>query len=1081
MDSGSSVSLLPWTNHRDVGKLRPYNGRVMSVCGMALDIVGERRVQLNFEGFSVEHDFLFCRGLSQGLNAIIGVDFLKLNAVVVDLAHGDLCFPAGKVSLGGDIFASIQPDSFNMSSVLYEFSDILRSEEEAIGETTLIEHDIELDDDHPVRVRPRPIPFHLRATVAEQLSKMLSLGIVQESSSPWSSPILMVPKANGKYRFCVDFRRLNEKTKKDGTPVPRIDEVLAEVGRAKIFSTLDLLSGFWQVPLTKRAQSYTAFSVGNRHYEFTKMAFGLTGAPLTFARLMRKVLAGVENVAVYGDDIIIFSDTQDDHMKHVRQVLQRVKQAGLVLKAEKCHFGKEEVNFLGHKISAGKVMPLPEKVESVRRFARPSSKKQLMSFIGLAGFYRRFVPNFSSIVAPLYDLTKGGASWRWGDREEKAFEEIKSKLCESPVVLQLPDVRSTFEVSTDASEVGLGAVLSQNGQVVEYASRILNAAERNYSTTDRELLAVVWAVEKWRQYLYAQPFTVLTDHRPITYLNSVKEPKGRMARWLARLQEYNVRLQYQRGADNHVADCLSRLPMRPEGGLQDHEVLPPAMDMVSALLFYEDPRVLGKEQREDPELRAVIEAKEFGTDVVPQGTVFKRYRQIWPQLLLSNDKVLMRSLRHHNVRICVPVIPADQRRQLLEECHGSAHMGVERTHDLIKSNAYWPGLLTDVQKFVASCKRCQLYKPVTNRNKAPMRPIVTSRPMEVWAMDIVGPLPCTASDARYILVATDLFSKWVEAAPLSNQTAASVAQAFVQKVVLRHGPPKSLLTDQGSNFESLLMKEVCQLLGIRKIRTSPFHPRSDGQTERANRTVKEWLASMGGDWEKQLPFAVFAINATASAATKVSPFEVVYGRRPPLLGHSRSDPRYSSLSSYVADLRRNLRLFRRAAEVSAKEDKQRFTQRYNVLNKSEGWTPYKVGSQVKYRDHYPDRDNRKFSARFRGPFVIKSRRGVNYEISDAKARPRWVHHDEIFPWSSDNDPPMLARGRDHGEAERSLQGFSSSSRDQALIEEDSSSENTVSESSDSSDEESAEEGNNTALRRSSRCRRPPCWLRDFYV
>ena len=665
----------------------------------------------------------------------------------------------------------------------------------------------------------------------------------------------------------------------------------------------------------------------------------------------------------------------------------------------------------------------------------------------------------------MYNLLKGSSPWKWGREEDLAFQTIKSKLCDEPVVLTLPDVSRPFEVATDASDVGLGAVLSQDGRVVEYASRKLNAAERNYSTTDRELLAVVWALEKWRQYLFSQSVVVYTDHRPITFLRSLKEPKGRMARWVARLQEFNFELRYRPGADNHVADCLSRLPEHlGMAEVSDYETLPPAVELVSALLFFEDPSALREAQRRDPELKSIIETLEQGRGVDSCDSVGLRYRQVGHQLSLSEDGVLLRRLIHRGIPIKVLVIPASERRMVLQECHGTAHMGVERTYDLVKANSYWPGLLADVQKFVASCPRCQLCKPVTNRNKAPLQPIVTSGPMEVWAVDIMGPLPCTPSGARYIMVATDLFSKYVEAVPLVNQTASSVAQAIVQHVILRHGPPKTLLTDQGTNFESFLMTEVCKLLGMNKVRTTPFHPRTDGQTERANRTIKEWLAAAGGDWEKQLPFVVFGINCTANASTKLSPFQLLFGRHPPLLQQRFGGQVYDGASSdFSVDLRKNIGLFNRIAKHNALQNKRLYAARYNPENCLKDWKPFSVGDRVRYRNHYPDRLNRKFSPKYCGPFVVAAHRGVNYQIRGEGLKTRWVHHDEIFPWRDRRDLSEVGSDRERVENVTEAQG-------RIFSESDSESESSAAEST---------EVRPVQLRRSSRRRRPPAWMRDF--
>ena len=568
VDTGSPVSLLPWSvTNQKVSELHLYEGRVLSVSGEALDIVGQCGLELRLAGRIVEQDFLVARGVGV---PILGVDFLRKNSIVIDVARRVLelegvAIPfdggGGPKSVG---FHSEDPEKFEqaLKRTLDGFSDIIGQDGNYSGGTHLIEHDIILHNDTPVHVRPRPVPFHLRDVVQNQISKMLELGVIKKSTSPWSSPILLVPKANGKYRFCVDFRQVNSKSVRDILPVPRIDTIFSLVGGARIFSTLDLLSGFWQVPMAEQARKYTAFSVCNQHFEFLKMPFGLSGSPATFVRLMNIVLEGLKNVMVYGDDVLVFSATRSEHIDHLSAVMGRLRQAGLVVNAEKCQFGKREVKFLGHVLSAGKISTLPEKVASVQEFPRPTSRKQLQSFLGLANFYRRFVRAFADLASPLYDLLRKGVSWVWEVRQESAFQELKRRLCEDPVVLTIPDFKDQFEVSTDASNEGLGAVLSQKGKVVEYASRRLSSAEVNYSATDRELLAIVWAVEKWREYLFGCSFIVYTDHRPITYLLTLKDPKGRMARWIARLQEYSFEVRYRPGIDNDVADCLSRRPVR---------------------------------------------------------------------------------------------------------------------------------------------------------------------------------------------------------------------------------------------------------------------------------------------------------------------------------------------------------------------------------------------------------------------------------------------------------------------------------------------------------------------------------------
>lgn len=1082
VDTGSSVSLLPSDAcPSNFGKFRPYRGRILSVCGEELRVLGELSETFCHGGMTFVHDFLICQGLSV---PILGVDFLRRQFAVVDVSKSVVSFPSGVVQF--DVFSAFMTaggstdgthNSDPVQSVLHDFREIIRNDDCVVGETSLVEHDIILSDYTPIHVKSRPVPIHLRETVTEQISKMLRLGIIERSTSPWSSPILLVPKSNGTYRFCVDFRRLNAKTKKDATPMPHFDEIFSQISGATVFSTMDLLSGFWQVPLARGAREFTAFTVGNQHFHFTKMPFGLTGAPGSFVRLMQTVLNGISNVVVYGDDILIFSNSISEHSEHLRSVLSRLREAGLVVNAGKCQFGLKEVKFLGHRVSAGETAPLPEKTACVRDFPRPETKKQLQSFIGLAGFYRRFVPNFSTTLVPLYDLLRKDTVWKWSKEEEAAFVEIKRKLCSHPVVLKLPNTEETFDVTTDASDTGLGAVLSQGGRVIEYASRRLNKSEKNYSASDRELLAIVWSLEKWRHYLFGRAFVVCTDHQPLTYLQSVKNPKGRMARWISRLQEYNFQVRYKPGSDNKVADSLSRLPesfVPVFTEIPSHEALPEAMEQVCALMFFGNLAELALEQQRDNTLGQVMRAIRRGERLSSNESACVRFRQIWDQMFLSEEGCLFRKFSLRGLSVAVPVIPVSLRLQFLSECHGSAHMGVQKTYDLLRVNAYWPGMESDVEKFVTTCERCQLHKPSTNLNKAPLKPILTSAPMEVWAMDIVGPLPLTASGNRYILVATDLFSKWTEAVPLPCQTAVSVARAFIGSVVLRHGTPKSLLTDQGSNFESLLIREMCRLLGVNKIRTSPFHPRTDGQTERANRTIKEWISSAGGDWEKQLPFIVHAFNCSQSAATKMSPFQLVYGRHPPLVGLHQSLVLPRPSCDYANELLRNIQLSVQRAKKNNEEAKAKFAKRYNEKNRADRWKPFNPGDKVKYVEHYPDIRNRKFSRRYRGPFVVECRRGVNYKISGNSQRSRWVHHDEIRPW--------LERSglREFGAPPASTQTSDTVRLDlkDGFQDETSSSSNESESDSETRMEETVPSSPRFPTRGS---RRPPGWLRDYYT
>ena len=425
-------------------------------------------------------------------------------------------------------------------------------------------HSIPTGDATPIKQPPRRVPHALRPVIDQQVQKMIESGVIQPSVSPWSSPVVLVRKKDGGFRFCVDYRRVNSVTVKDSFPLPRVDETLDVLSGAKIFSALDLASGYWQVPVEPADVPKTAFSTSRGLFDFTVMPFGLTNAPATFQRLMDRVLSGLnwEQCLVYLDDVLVFSHDLASHLERVERVLERIDKAGLKLKPRKCQFGKPEVDYLGHVISANGISPQGSKVEAVLQFPVPTNVTAVRNFLGLAGYYRRFVSGFSVIASPLFDLLKKDRPFVWTDDCQVALDTLKVKLTSSPV-LMFPRLDEAFYLATDASGTGLGAVLFQKGEkgeerVVAYASRALNAAERGYSVIEREALGLVWAVTHFRVYLYGHPFVLITDHCPLTWLKTVKDPSGRIARWLLTLSEYHWDIQHKSGKTHRNADALSR-------------------------------------------------------------------------------------------------------------------------------------------------------------------------------------------------------------------------------------------------------------------------------------------------------------------------------------------------------------------------------------------------------------------------------------------------------------------------------------------------------------------------------------------
>lgn len=448
-----------------------------------------------------------------------------------------------------------------LGDMLERFADVLT---DVPGRTNEYKYDLRLTTDTPVRKKPYPVPQAVKQTLKEEVTSMLESGIIEPSESSYCSPSVVVRKKDGSNRYCVDYRALNNVTVFDAEPMPRLDDLFQQIGPESNFLTkIDLSKGYWQIPLAPKTKPMTAFATELGLMQFTVLPFGLQGAPAAFSRLMRKVLKGLPNVKNYIDDILVHHANWKDHLACIESVLERLRKANLTARPTKCFFGLPEVEFLGHKLGSGKIAPTSEKVEAIKGADPPNNKKQLRSFLGLASFYRRYVPNFSAVASPLTDATRNGMPNRitWDEPQRRAFDHIKKVLISEPV-LQLPDYSKPFILSTDASDTGVGCIMSQEygdeKLPVIYLSRKLLPREQRYSVVERECLALVWAIQKLSTYLVGREFVIETDHAPLLYLNRAKSENGRLMRWALLLSQYRFTLRAVKGIDNHGPDFLSR-------------------------------------------------------------------------------------------------------------------------------------------------------------------------------------------------------------------------------------------------------------------------------------------------------------------------------------------------------------------------------------------------------------------------------------------------------------------------------------------------------------------------------------------
>ena len=432
-------------------------------------------------------------------------------------------------------------------------------------------HKIPTTDNIPVNIKQYRYPPQLRDTVQQNVQELVDNDIVEESESPYNSPLWIVPKkadsqGNKRWRLVIDFRALNEKTIASAYPLPNITEILDQLGISKYFSTLDLAPGFHQVPIDPADAPKTAISTPFNHLQYKRMLMGLKGSHSTFQALMDKVLSGLQGIElfVYMDDIVIYAESLEDHIRKIKKLFGRLKTAGLTLQPDKCLFLRKEVMYLGHIISEEEVRPDPKKTQAVSEFPRPRNAKNIKQFLGLAGYYRRFIPNFPKIAKPLHYLLQKNIKFIWGEAQEGVFVALRQTLCSGPI-LQYPNFNEPFVVTTDASDYALGGVLSQ-GPIgkdlpIAYTSRALICAELKYTTTEKELVAIIHAVKQFRPYLYGRKFTLVTEHRPLLWLHKLKDPIARISRWKILLREYDYEITHKPGKINMNADALSRNPI----------------------------------------------------------------------------------------------------------------------------------------------------------------------------------------------------------------------------------------------------------------------------------------------------------------------------------------------------------------------------------------------------------------------------------------------------------------------------------------------------------------------------------------
>ena len=648
------------------------------------------------------------------------VETLSLSSERVEQVLQALGAPSSKLS---------KSQKQQLTRVIRNYADVFALNDSELGCTNLVQHSIDTGDNKPVKQHPYRTPMVHREIISQMIDEMHEQGIIQPSMSPWASPVILVPKKDDSIRFCVDYRRLNAVTKRDVYPLPRIDDILDTLGKAKYFSSLDLASGYWQVELDEDARQKSAFTTHRGLFEFLRMPFGLCNAPATFQRLMQVVLVGLDGTHcfVYLDDILIASQTFEEHLKKLCEVFERLRKAGLRLKPKKCLLLREEVLYLGHVVSAAGIKPDPAKIEKVLSYPVPTDVTKVRQFLGLASYYRRFISGFARISHSLHALTRKDVAFVWSDDCNTAFNLLKECLVRAPV-LSYPQFGEgeEFVLETDASGVGLGAVLAQKQEddqlhPIAYASRSLDQHERNYGITELETLALVWAVRYFRPYILGHRTTVYTDHAACMSLLNTARPSGKLARWALTIQEMDLVIKHRSGKSNTNADALSRIPTSSVGAIEtlvvtdSEECLPlPGGGEMEKLKI---------SQKQDPDL--VPMCQYLGSDVLPTDEKVARKIVTESQHFELIQGVLYFEPAASAGRLCV-VVPKGLRDALLKESHASCfagHFSAKKVYDRLRRHYWWKGMRADVHHFCRKCLVCASRKGPGKPIRPPLEPI----------------------------------------------------------------------------------------------------------------------------------------------------------------------------------------------------------------------------------------------------------------------------------------------------------------------------------------------------------------------